>query len=111
MSHKISRIYDHLPLVSVAEARASGSKRYFTGKPCKRGHVGPRYLGNSKCVVCSAEGALAWEKKMYLEQPDEMRRRGRARRHADPIGEIIRVARSREKKKGIEVSISRDDLP
>lgn len=36
-----------------AGARACGSKRYFTGKPCRHGHIAPRYVNNSGCSVCA----------------------------------------------------------
>jgi len=35
-----------------AAARAIGAKRYFTGLPCKHGHVAERLLVNSLCVDC-----------------------------------------------------------
>lgn len=25
---------------------------YFTGKPCPKGHIGPRYVSNQRCVAC-----------------------------------------------------------
>jgi hypothetical protein len=28
-------------------------KRYFTGKPCKRGHIAERLVSNSTCVECA----------------------------------------------------------
>lgn len=28
---------------------------YTTGKPCRRGHTGPRYKSNGKCVACEME--------------------------------------------------------
>lgn len=28
---------------------------YFTGRPCKRGHVSPRYSVNQTCVACTQE--------------------------------------------------------
>lgn len=34
------------------EAIALGLDRYFTGKPCKHGHVAERLLPHSKCVEC-----------------------------------------------------------
>jgi 5-methylcytosine-specific restriction endonuclease McrA len=34
-----------------AEAFASGADRYFTGLPCKHGHVAERYVSGS-CVAC-----------------------------------------------------------
>lgn len=32
------------------------SKRYFTGKPCKNGHLAERFVSSRGCVVCAAEG-------------------------------------------------------
>ena len=34
-----------------AEAKATGAKYYFTGEPCKHGHVAPRKTKGS-CVEC-----------------------------------------------------------
>jgi len=51
-------------IITRAEARAQGSKRYFTGKACKRGHVAERYVSNLECVVCIYDKgkARAWHK-------------------------------------------------
>ena len=38
--------------ISRDEARTQGLTRYFTGKPCRRGHVGERYANGGACVVC-----------------------------------------------------------
>lgn len=37
-----------------AEAKTSGAKKYFTGQPCKNGHVAPRYTKGA-CVQCAAD--------------------------------------------------------
>jgi hypothetical protein len=37
--------------ISRAEAKAKGLKRYFTGKPCKHGHVAERYIAG-RCIEC-----------------------------------------------------------
>lgn len=34
------------------EAREIGSPRYFTGKPCKHGHVAPRWTATCSCWEC-----------------------------------------------------------
>lgn len=34
------------------EARKRGLKRYFTGEPCKHGHVAERWVANTGCTVC-----------------------------------------------------------
>lgn len=38
-----------------SDARDAGLKRYFTGKPCKRGHISERLVSNQGCLACSAE--------------------------------------------------------
>lgn len=42
-------------IITRAEAKAQGLKRYFTGKPCKHGHVAERYLSTGQCVECLRE--------------------------------------------------------
>jgi 5-methylcytosine-specific restriction endonuclease McrA len=39
-------------IISRAEARARGLKRYFTGKPCKHGHISHRLLSSPRCAEC-----------------------------------------------------------
>jgi hypothetical protein len=39
-------------VVSRKEARAKDLLHYFTGKPCKRGHVSARFTENKTCVEC-----------------------------------------------------------
>lgn len=41
-----------LEVISREEAKARGLKRYFTGEPCKRGHVAERYACSRGCVAC-----------------------------------------------------------
>lgn len=47
---------------SATEAKALGLPRFHTGKPCKRGHVSPRYAVNGTCVACdvSAKNRHGW---------------------------------------------------
>lgn len=33
---------------------------YFTGKPCKRGHVSNRFVSNGECVDCRREDQRKW---------------------------------------------------
>jgi 5-methylcytosine-specific restriction endonuclease McrA len=42
-----------IPLISRSEALAQGATRYFTGKPCKFGHVSERQVTNLNCCDCS----------------------------------------------------------
>ena len=43
-----------------ADAKARGLKRYFTGKPCKHGHVTFRLTSNGVCNECAASRLDAW---------------------------------------------------
>jgi len=38
-----------------AEAKALGSTEYFTGAPCKHGHVTSRYTANGTCTQCQID--------------------------------------------------------
>lgn len=38
--------------ISSSEARALGLKRYFTGTPCKNGHLSDRQVSNGTCLEC-----------------------------------------------------------
>lgn len=42
-------------IISCKDAKAQGLKRYFTGKPCKRGNIAERYTYNNmcRCKPCS----------------------------------------------------------
>lgn len=46
-------------IISRMSAKASGLKTYFTGRPCKRGHVSSRLVSTKDCTSCSKERYLA----------------------------------------------------
>lgn len=52
---------------SRAEAKAVGSKRYFTGKPCKHGHIEVRDTKTGACMECSRERT----RKFILANPEK----------------------------------------
>lgn len=39
-------------IISYKRAKYEKRTRYFTGKPCKQGHICERYVSNSGCVQC-----------------------------------------------------------
>jgi 5-methylcytosine-specific restriction endonuclease McrA len=43
-------------------ARQAGQRFYFTGIPCKNGHISERYSSRGACVQCAKEKAKAWQK-------------------------------------------------
>ena len=48
------------PIISRSEAKASGSKTYFTGKPCPRGHVADRRVSSGTCCECKKQASKQW---------------------------------------------------
>jgi hypothetical protein len=64
-----------LPIITQAEAKACGLKRFFIGLPCRNGHVAEHYSSHGGCVACVAlrniankESKLCWQR----EHPKEM---------------------------------------
>lgn len=110
MAHKKTWDFSDTPVTTKAEAKTLGLNQFFTGIPCAKGHIAPRYTRMANCVVCSAEASLAWQKRMYLNSGDFYRSYVRELRYKDPIGTLLRVAKSRAKKKGVEFSITKADL-
>ena len=47
-------------ITSREEAKAQGLKRYYTGKPCKNGHVVERTTCDGKCTECNRLNAISF---------------------------------------------------
>lgn len=97
-----------------AAALAAGQTRFFTGEPCRRGHVAERLTANSACSACeyerkvarakTPEGAKAnreYQRRYLLRNPEPAGRgsaRARAWKLANPVRyRELRRAYDREK--------------
>ena len=49
-------------------AKLRGEKHYFTGMPCKNGHVSLRQVSNSSCMKCNLEKTVKRESQFTEEQ-------------------------------------------
>jgi hypothetical protein len=56
-------------IISRAEAMARGLRRFFTGKPCKHGHVVERKTSDGHCVLCTRERNA----RLYIHNPQKSR--------------------------------------
>jgi 5-methylcytosine-specific restriction endonuclease McrA len=56
-------------VITRADALAAGLTRFFTGKPCKHGHLSERTSVNGGCIACNAITALA----LYHDETPEQR--------------------------------------
>lgn len=71
-----------MEIISRKDALAKGLKRYFTGKPCKRGHISERKASDKSCCECNKlNQAKKRENKSFVEAE---RSRARARWAACP---------------------------
>lgn len=78
-------------VISREAAKAQGLKRYFTGEPCRNGHVAERYVCDTRCVECEREQKRkrraanpAWFQEYYAGNAERKRRQSRERRAANP---------------------------
>lgn|SRR5208282_2812069 len=70
-------------------AKANGERFFFTGKPCKHGHVANRYVHKGGCVICA----------QLARRPVQ-----------DPISAMYNSALKRSRDLGILFAISRSDI-
>ena len=61
-------------------ASALGLKRFFTGEPCRHGHIVERSVSDSGCMECSREHT----RKYRAADPEGYREYGRKWRAANP---------------------------
>ena len=73
---------------TATEALAYGLETYFTGDPCKHGHVSPRDARSRECLKCAGE---------RFREPGRLRRMttdARVHIHPDDIEELDAIAQA-----------------
>lgn len=58
---------------TVTQAKESGSKFYYTGIPCKNGHIDLRYTSVRTCRSCKMESIRKWNKENREERTAKAR--------------------------------------
>lgn len=74
-------------IISRREAYAQGLKHYFSGTPCKRGHIANRSVATGLCTVCPGQKhnySSAKQAAYYQRHRDRERERSREYRKANP---------------------------
>jgi 5-methylcytosine-specific restriction endonuclease McrA len=69
-----------MQIILRAQAKAQALKQYYTGLPCKAGHLSPKLTVNGACVECSRLRQLA----KYASNREENLRKQKIRRDSDP---------------------------
>jgi 5-methylcytosine-specific restriction endonuclease McrA len=69
-------------VITRKDAKEAGLTKYFTGKPCLRGHIAERYVGCGKCTDCQAIYLDKYRKnnrEKYLSRLRDYHQRNRER--------------------------------
>jgi hypothetical protein len=96
-----------LDLISARTAFEAGLKRYFTGKPCKHGHVAERMVSNGCCVECLNGRRRRDQAKIYAgvkawKHAHSERTRDQRRQYATRHPEALRAKAARYRAGHIE---------
>jgi hypothetical protein len=83
-------------IISRKAAREAGAKRYFTGDPCKHGHIAERLEVNGSCCECTRLKRLT----AYHANIEEERRKQKIRRDSDPNNAAKKWARRAKRDPG-----------
>lgn len=67
-----------MELISYRDAKENGLVHYFTGKPCKRGHINKRYISTRQCFQCSSSQRESWRDN-NRERTNELTQNWKAR--------------------------------
>lgn len=106
------------PHARAKDALAAGEIFYFTGRPCKHGHIARRYTVSESCYVCKSayvyhpptEARRAKRRAKYKENPKKYltqnRERTIRRRINRPWVPAISQARARAKKKKLAFNLT-----
>ena len=80
-------------VISRADARAAGLKRYFTGEPCRNGHVAERMVVSYLCIACHKEWRDARFQCDDGFRRDTMARKLKYARHQKHRNQVRRAAK------------------
>jgi 5-methylcytosine-specific restriction endonuclease McrA len=98
--------------VSCKEAEARGSKYYFTGRPCGKGHLSPRQTSNRTCLKCSNEAAAKWYtgNAYYRKNQEHLKAESRRWARENPEARKAHHRNRKARKRGNGGSHTADDI-
>jgi len=100
------------------QAVKDGDKVYFSGKPCKKGHLAPRLVAGV-CLMCKQEYNEVYNKthKEHIKQYHKKRHtekystENRRKKYINNVElELYHHAKSRAKQKNLEFNITKEDI-
>lgn len=55
-------------IMTRTQAAAAGHKKYWTGRPCSKGHVSQRYVTSGVCCSCAVKAQARYNRKISAMQ-------------------------------------------
>lgn len=79
-------------VISRQEAQNKGHSRYYTGKPCKRGHLDERRTSGGSCLSCEKITGQQWQKDNSKKVSLKTRKWQKAnkQKHLDSVSDWIK---------------------
>jgi hypothetical protein len=62
-----------IAIVTRAQAKEIGFTTFYTGEPCKAGHLSPRSVSNGMCTACKREYMARYDAKRREKDPEGFR--------------------------------------
>ena len=67
-----------MDIITRKEAKRDNLKKYYTGKPCKRGHLSERHTDSGTCIECRSLKEQDYSKNYYAKHRVEVIARSKA---------------------------------
>ena len=105
---------------TASAAQAAGLKRFFTGRPCRQGHIAERYAASGECYECAkikaerhrqSTGRITQAEyyRLHKERINEGAARYRARTKIEkPWTIALHCSRVRAKEKGVPCDLTQE---
>jgi 5-methylcytosine-specific restriction endonuclease McrA len=89
-----------IEIIQKRDALSRGITTYFTGKPCKHGHISPRFI-NSVCVECGRLKKIEW----YQKNKKRILSKNKTKYHENPAAFMAKQKpRNKEVKKAYDTN-------
>ncbi len=103
MSHLELPLHRHI-------AKARGISQYFTNKLCKHNHLSPRYTASGQCVACAGVAMRKWQDRNKAVVRQHHKAYIDRLKREDVAQYLLLRTRSHAPPRGIEVSLSKEDI-
>lgn len=88
------------PVLTRRQAAEAGLKRYYTGKPCSKGHDEQRFTSTGVCVKCAAGYVKEYNGRLRKEASAKLAGLFTYPLHPDDVGALLAYAQALDLQRG-----------